>query len=127
MTVPRQCQLLDLLWMEDGDFRTFIIQNGGIAIARTWIVDRHHIVGGTARHNRVANLIDVAHPIHIEWGHANPLQFRVSCLYRQRQLGRLDWQVMDECFGGRPGRFRGMVESHPLTGVFEKWRMELLS
>lgn len=124
----RTCQLLDLLWMEaEPSFMRFVIRNGGIGWARSQPVDEHHLFGGTSRKNRKANLLYVAHPIHIEWGHDHPPEFRVTCMYRQKQLGLADWSVWDECFGGRPGRVRGLIESRPLTGVFEKWRMELLT
>lgn len=126
MKPPRTCQLLDMLWLEDGDFRAFIVSNGGIRWARGMAIEAHHLFGGTSRINRVANLIDLSLPVH-QWIHHRPAEGRVACLYRQKQLGKLEWSVLDECFGGRPGRVRGLIESKPLTGVYETWRMELLS
>lgn len=123
----RTCQLLDLLWMEDPAFREFIIRNGGLSWVRRQPVECHHIIGGTSRRNLSANLIDVASPIHNPFGHGDPPAFMVACLYRQKQLGKLSWDVMDECIGGRPGRCKGLIGSKPLSGVYEKWRQELLA
>lgn len=122
MTVPRQCQLLDLLWMEDEDFRSFIIANGGIGWARRMPIESHHCFGGTQRIDRVANLIDLCLPVH-QWIHHRPTEGRVAVLYRQKQLGKLDWSSLDHCAGRD---VKGLISSKPLTGVFEKWRQELL-
>jgi len=88
--------------------------------------EEHHIFGGTRRINRVANLITLSNPVHA-YAHHKVQEIRVACLYRQQQLKRLEWGVLDECFGGRPGRVRGLIESRPLTGVYETWRKELLN
>jgi hypothetical protein len=119
----RQCQLLDLLWMEDPAFREFITSNGGIGWARNAATEVHHIFGGTQRIDRAANLIRLSNPVHL-WIHHRPIEGRVSCLYRQKQLGKLDWSVLDFCAGRD---VRGLVSSKVLTGVFERWRQELLA
>lgn len=119
----RTCQLLDLLWMDSQDFRDWLIPYGGLVWARHQPIEGHHIFGGTQRIDRKANLIDLCFPVHQTWGHAQPQIFRVACLYRQKQLGKLDWDSLDFCAGRS---VKGLLESKPLQGVFEKWRVELL-
>lgn len=118
------CELLDLLFHSDDDFVRFVLKQGGYSAVARMPTEVHHIFGGTSRLDRKANLIRLALPVHHFFVHDRPQEGRVACLYRQKQLGKLDWGSLDICAGRD---VKGLLSSKPLAGIYEKWRRELLT
>lgn len=83
----------------------------------------HHIFGGKTRLNRKANLIRLSYVVH-DWAHMRPVEMKIACLWKQRELGVLDWESLNVCAGLD---VRNWVENQEPRKAYEWMKRELLS
>jgi len=121
-TTTETCQLFRTLWLNDLEFRAHAMRNGGLRAASQGM-QSHHIWGGKTRLNRKTNLIRLCATVH-DWMHMRPVEGRIACCWKQKELGVLDWDVLTEC-AGRPAR--AWVEVQQASGIYAAMQRELLN
>jgi len=124
-TMSDRCQLFRTLWTHDPTFREWAADQGGVRL-ESQDLEVHHIFYGSSRVNRKANELRICQVVH-RWIHQNKAAGTIAALWKQKQLGKLDWDVLDECRDKRrKGCARGWVEAQRVSGVYAVMQKELL-